>query len=281
MSTAATASVIETTVPQREEWFRWNEPRPNARLSLVCLPHAGGAASSFRDWPRQVSQAIDVCPVQLPGRENRGRTPPFTKMGPLLEALVAALRPHIERPYAIYGHSLGALIGFELVRRLRHEGRPLPLCLFVASRRAPQLKSPVPTIHRLSDDGLVEWLKRAAGTSDILLKNERWLRFYLPALRADLELSEAYHYTAEAPLPCPIFAFCGTQDAVLTRDELDAWREQTTARFTLDCFPGGHLFYLSSSPAAGHVAAFEPELLRSTVAKRALGLLASNGCAHE
>jgi surfactin synthase thioesterase subunit len=117
-------------------------------------------------------------------------------MGPLLEALVAALRPHIERPPPFTAIAWGRSSASSLCGGSGTKETP-PLCLFVASRRAPQLKSPCPTIHRLSDDGLVEWLKRAAGTSDILLKNERWLRFYPPALRADLELSEAYHYTAE------------------------------------------------------------------------------------
>jgi surfactin synthase thioesterase subunit len=262
-------------------WLRWIEPRPYARLTLLCLPHAGGGASSFKAWGRDAPPEIDVCAVQLPGRENRTNASPLTDIDVLLDALLAALQPHLGRPYAIYGHSLGALIGFELVRRLRRQRRRLPVGLFVGSRRAPQLPSPVPTIHRMPDEVLVQWLKRAAGTADLLLTNERWLRFYLPALRADLSLSEGYRYTPEAPLPCPIFAFGGSDDAVLAHHELDAWRVQTRDTFRLSLYPGGHLFHLAESSGEGTSPSFRPEMLTAHVTELALGLLDREEDHHE
>jgi surfactin synthase thioesterase subunit len=280
--TLAEASLPTERAPElATEWLRWVEPRPQARLALLCLPHAGGGASSFKAWAHQVPPEIEICPVQLPGRENRTHTPPLTDMDAVLDALLAVLRPRLERPYAIYGHSLGAVIGFELMRRMRREGRRLPLGLFVGSRRAPQLASPVPMIHQLPDDVLIQWLKRAAGTAESLLSNERWLRFYLPALRADLSLSEGYRYRHDAPLPCPIFAFGGAHDAVLSREELDAWREQTSETFHLKLYPGGHLFHMSESPGLGTLPAFRPEMLTAAIADRALTLLDREEDRHE
>jgi medium-chain acyl-[acyl-carrier-protein] hydrolase len=247
-------------------WIRWGQRYPDARLRLVCLPHAGGAASAFRGWAQDLGPRIEVLPIQYPGRENRFALAPFTRMAPLVEELARALRPELDRPYAIYGHSLGALIGFELARRLRREGGPMPLCLFAASRRAPHLRSAISDVHKLPDAQLVTWLQRAAGTDSALLNNRRWLRYYLPALRADLEVSEDYEYRAEAPLPCPIAAFGGSADRVLAVAELAAWRDQTSAAFELQLCAGGHLFYLSSAPADGAVPAFEPAMLRAAIA---------------
>src|SRR5262245_63225231 len=115
-----------------ERWLAYVSPRPAASVRLFCFPYAGGGASVFRGWADCLPGAVEVCPVQMPGRETRFREPAFTRLPPLVEALAASLRPHLDRPFAFFGHSLGALVAFELARRLRRDRGPEPIRLFAS-----------------------------------------------------------------------------------------------------------------------------------------------------
>lgn len=225
-----------------DSWVTCPMPNPQAWLRLFCFPYAGGGASNFLTWSDDLPPDIEVCPIQLPGRENRLRKMPFTRLPPLVQALVQALLPYLDTPFAFFGHSMGALIGFELARQLRRQYGLGPVHLFVSGHRAPQIPNPRPLIHQLPESAFVEELRRFDGTPELVLQNTEVMEVFLPILRADFSICETYIYSPEDPLECPISAFGGLQDLLVSRHDLEAWRDQTLGSFTLRMFPGGHFF---------------------------------------
>lgn len=223
-------------------WFAGFKPNLKARLRLFCFPCGGNGASLFRDWADNLPPEIEICPVQLPGRENRYSEPPFTQVWPLVQTLVQ-IQAFEERPFAFFGYSMGALIGFELARELRRQNKSSPVHLFVAAYRAPQLATPLPHLTvDVSDSAVMEELRLAGGMPDWILQNERIMQKLLPTIRADMQLVKTYTYSPEAPLNCPISAFGGTEDALVSQSQLSAWREQTRSFFAMKMFPGNHFF---------------------------------------
>jgi medium-chain acyl-[acyl-carrier-protein] hydrolase len=200
----------------------------------------------FRTWASELQPTIEICPIQLPGREGRLREPPFTRLEPLAVALAAALAPAMDRPFAFFGHSMGALIGFELARHLRAVGRPEPIYLAVSAYGAPQLPRRRQPIHHLSDVAFTEELRRLNGTPTELLEHAELMQLVLPTLRADFALVEEYSYVDEPPLGCPIAAFGGLEDFEAPRESLEPWRKQTSKSCALRMLPGEH-FFLNSS----------------------------------
>ena len=226
-------------------WFKYCTIRSRPRLRLFCFPHAGGGASQFRLWGEELPEYIEVYPVQLPGREERFGERPFTEFSRLLPSLKAAIFPYIDRPFAFLGHSMGALICFELARYLRRCNLPMPRHLFVSAHRAPQLPRRDACIHTLPSAQFIQAIDKLAGTPLELLNNAEAMETFLPLLRADFTLCETYTYTQEEPLPASLSACGGMMDDSVSSRELDAWRAQTTSAFNLLLFPGAH-FYLQS-----------------------------------
>jgi medium-chain acyl-[acyl-carrier-protein] hydrolase len=200
----------------------------------------------FRTWPDDLPPDIEVCPVQLPGRESRLKEPPFTRLKHLVQTLVPLLCPYLSIPFAFFGHSMGALISFELARQLRRRSGLSPVHLFVSGRPAPPIPAPDPPIHELPESAFVEELRRLNGTPESVLQNPELMQLVLPILRADFALSETFVYSTEDPLDCPISAFGGLQDGEVSHNDLAAWREQTHSSFTLRIFPGNHFFLQSA-----------------------------------
>ena len=229
-------------------WVTCPRPNPQARLRLFCFPYAGGAASAFCIWTGSLPREVEVCPIQFPGREGRLGEAPFSRLESLIEALVPAIRPYLDRPYAFFGHSMGATIGFELAHQLCVQGNPGPLHLFVSGSRAPQVPSLDQPIHHLPDEEFIEKLRRFNGTPEAVLQNAELMWVFLPILRADLTLHETYVYTASEPLACPVSAFGGLEDREVSHDDLNAWRELTRGEFILRMFPGDHFFLRSARP---------------------------------
>lgn len=212
-------------------------------MRLFCFPYAGGGASIFRAWSGHLPQDIEVCPVQLPGREDRLLETPFTNLPMLLDALVPAVLPYLDMPYALFGHSMGSLISFELVRYLhRMEYSHMPVCLFVSGHSAPQIPDPDPPTYHLPDSEFIEELRRLEGTSEELLQNTEFLQLLMPLLRADFTLCDTYKYVHGKALNCPISAFGGLQDPDVPQDGISAWRVQTSGLFRLRFFEGDHFF---------------------------------------
>ncbi|MFL5654926.1 MAG: thioesterase II family protein [Ktedonobacteraceae bacterium] len=228
--------------PTVDPWIQFWQPKLQARLRLFCFPYAGGGASIFRTWSEILPPQIEVCPVQLPGRESRLLEAPFSHLFSLIEPLTQALLPYLDMPCAFFGHSMGALISFELVRYLRRQHGLSPVHLLVSARRAPQLIAPDPPIHHLPEPQFVEELRRLKGTPEEVLQTTELLQLLIPFLRADFALCETYLYTPGEALTCPVSVFGGLQDEEVSRDMLTAWREQTRGSFKLRLFVGDHFF---------------------------------------
>ncbi|HZU68578.1 MAG TPA: thioesterase II family protein [Ktedonobacteraceae bacterium] len=230
-------------------WIFGARPNPQARFRLFCFPYAGGGASIYRTWLNGLQAEVEVLPVQLPGRENRLKESPFDRFESLLEALVEALHPFCTVPFAFFGHSMGALVSFELARWLRRQYSLLPVHLFASAYRAPQTPIVGPLLHTLPEPALVQKLLQLNGTSREVLENDELRQFLLPILRADFAVCETYHYEPQEPLACPITVFGGLQDTRVSRFELALWREQTCSRFSQRMLPGDH-FFLQSARAS-------------------------------
>lgn len=235
-----------TTSAPVTPWIAYARPSPQARLRLFCFPYAGGGAAIYRPWVSDMPSEIEVLPVQIPGRENRLREVPFTRISALVPVLAEALEPFMTMPFAFFGHSLGALTAFELTRYLRRIQAPLPLHLFMSGHPAPHVPNPDPPIHQLPDSEFMDELRRFNGTPEELLGHDEMMRLLLPTLRADFELYETYVHSVEEPLACAISALGGLGDVEVSREDSAAWREQTSAPFTLRMFPGNH-FFLNSA----------------------------------
>jgi medium-chain acyl-[acyl-carrier-protein] hydrolase len=247
--------MVMTGLAATDRWFPFIRPRPGAEVRLFCFPYAGGGASVFRDWAGRLPGHVEVCPVQLPGRETRFREPAFTRVAPLVEALAQSLRPKLDRPFAFFGHSLGALVAFELSRRLQRDYRLQPTRLFVSACEAPQIRSPGKALHTLPPAEFREELHRLNGTPDAILDNDELMELLLPTLWADFSVYETYTYVSGPPLTCPITVLGGLSDDTVSRQGLDAWCEQTTGPFRLLQLPGDHFFLNSAQPLLIHALA--------------------------
>lgn len=209
---------------------------------MFCLPYAGGGASIYRGWGASLPADIEVCPVQIPGRESRMREEPIRRAEPLAKAITDALQPYMNLPFVFFGHSMGAMLSFEMARELRRRGQPQPLHVFVSGRRAPQLPAREEPIYDLPEPEFLVKLRELNGTPEEVLQHEELMRLLIPLLRADFEVNETYAYTQEEPLDCGISAFGGLGDEDVTRDDTAAWQEQTRGRFRMRMLPGDHFF---------------------------------------
>jgi surfactin synthase thioesterase subunit len=227
-------------------WLLLRPGRPKALLRLFCLPYAGGGSSAYRDWQSGFPSEIEVCPVQLPGRENRFSEPPATSMPSLVRALAAGLRPFLDRPFALFGHSLGALVAFELCQELRSMGQPVANHLFASARRAPHLPDRRPPIHHLPDEAFVAELRRLNGTPEEVLGDSDLMELILPTLRADFTIAETYRWKQRPPLDCPITVFAGRDDPETTPAEVEGWRTHTRGALRVELLPGDHFFVYHS-----------------------------------
>jgi surfactin synthase thioesterase subunit/DNA-binding MarR family transcriptional regulator len=223
-------------------WIRTFHPASAARGQLACFPHAGGPASYYLPISRALSPSVEVLAVQYPGRQDRRGEKGIDSIGELADAITPHLLRATDRPLALFGHSMGATLAFEVALRLEQQGVQ-PLALFVSGRRAPTCVRDE-YVHLGDDDALVAEIRRLDGTDAQLLKDEDIRKMALPAIRTDYTAVETYRYEPGPPLRTPIYAHIGDQDPKVTVEEATAWRERTSGHFELQIYPGGH-FYLN------------------------------------
>jgi medium-chain acyl-[acyl-carrier-protein] hydrolase len=204
------------------------------------------------------SPGLKLLTVQLPGREERLSEPPCTRLSEVVEGLARALDPYLDQPFAFFGHSMGALISFEVTRRLRQLGKPQPVHLFVSAHRAPQLPSRQPALHRLPRPAFWREVYRLGGTPAEVLQNPELMELAEPLLRADFAICETYQYLRERALDTPVSVFGGRFDEWVSLDELAAWRDLTRGEFKLRMFASNHFFVHSARVAL--VRAIEADL---------------------
>ncbi len=229
----------------RSCWVQVSRPRPAARLRLICLPAAGGGASRYRDWPAHLPDDVEVVSVQLPGRESRFDEPPIKSMEQLIGPLLDGLAGYLVPPFALFGHSMGALIAFELVRQLRPRG-VAPVHLFASGCRAPDLPSRSPDRHALPDREFLTSIQELGGIPPELLAEREFLDAMLATLRSDCTLVETYVCRPQAPLSCPVSAFGGLLDEEVPAEDVRAWARHTTGPFGVHLLPGDHFFVNSA-----------------------------------
>ena len=230
-------------------WFKPLRRVTGARTRLLCIPFAGGGAWTFRPWPAKLPDDCDVLGVQLPGREDRLGDDPFTHLGPLVSALADAALPVLSdgTPYAVFGHSMGALIAYELQRELARRGAPLAGQLFVSGYRAPDLPAPYPPIHELADGEFVDEVARLYDAiPPAAREHEELMELLLPGLRADISVCDTYAHVEGEPLPCPIHVFGGEGDHHVSRADLEAWGALSAGRVEVTMLPGDHFFITTS-----------------------------------
>ena len=233
----------------RNPWIVCPKPIPGARLRLFCIPFAGGDTWIFQKWWTRVPNDVEVCSIRLPGRGARISERPFTELTPLVSALAQALEEYLESPYALFGHSMGSLIAFELARHFRRYLQLSPAHLFVAAHRAPHLPNLYPLISHLPDHLFIAELARRHSVPHQMLYNKDLMHLVLPTVRADLSMCEKYIHAVEPPLDCPISGFGGSRDDMVDLFSLDAWSLHTRVSFSRRLFPGNHFFLSTSQPA--------------------------------
>jgi medium-chain acyl-[acyl-carrier-protein] hydrolase len=222
-----------------QRWFkRFRRPAPGA-TALLCLHHAGGNAAMFREWPRLLPPSIDPIAVQLPGRADRSDEPPFQAMDELVDSLVEAVRPLLDRPFAMFGASMGARVGWSLAHALRERALPMPRALYVSASSAPSLDREVRGWNG-PDEGLVRYMRTLGGTPARLLEDRESLGAIVATLRADLTVLSTHTYQPDVLLDLPITAFAGAADEESPPRRIEPWGAETTGPFVMNVIDGGH-----------------------------------------
>ena len=234
--------------PRRNSNNRWFESLSTSStplLRLFCFPYAGGSAHVFREWQRHFPPEIDVCLVHLPGRARRIAETPHTRLQSLVEEVADAIRPELQNKFALYGHSMGALISFELARELRRRNYDSPLHLFLSACRAPTMVKDGPPTFNLPLQEFMAEIQKLNGTPKEFLQHPEFQRALLPLLRADFEITDTYTYLAEPPIDSPITIYGGEHDHLVPLRSLAPWCLQTSAECSSRIFSGDHFFIQS------------------------------------
>jgi medium-chain acyl-[acyl-carrier-protein] hydrolase len=233
-----------------DAWWVVPVPRPAARLRLFCFPYAGGSATAYHRIAQRLPADIEAVSLQVPGRGFRLREPAVTSWTALLDAVMAAIGPRLDRPFALLGHSMGALVAFEIARRLRRGGHEA-VRLFASAAPAPRVTRALRVSTALGSAEFWSAVHALYGTPTQVLADPELLGLVVPPLKVDFEMVAAYAYAAEAPLATPVVAMVGTEDPVVSRGDAEAWREETSAGFAMHEIAGRHLYL---NEAAGQAA---------------------------
>lgn len=225
----------------RQQWFDPEKPPGETRLRLFCFPYAGGSASAFRGWQGSLCDGVEVLAARLPGRADRWREPPLTELTTFVEVFAQQLADYLDKPFAFFGHSMGALVSFDLSRKLRRDHGREPEHLFVASCNPPLPDKPMPVLASLNDEDLRAKLL-SLGLDEEVLADDDLMEILLPLVRADLHVADGYVDQSGEQLDCPVTAFHGRDDPMVSAEEMAMWSRGTRGPFALHTVSGAHLF---------------------------------------
>lgn len=221
-------------------------PKPLAKLRLFCLPHAGGTSTAFREWADDLPGAIELCIVEIPGHGYRLNEALMHRLQPLVMQVAQDIEPYLDKPFVIFGHSMGNLLGFELSHYLQNAYQKTPVHLFLSGRGAPHLPPREEPIHQLPEDQFIQKITEYNGTPKEVLQHKELMDLMLPILRCDFEVCETYRFSPKPPFSFPMTIFGGLSDPGSTKSDLQEWKRYTTASFSLRMFPGDHFFIFSA-----------------------------------
>ena len=245
-------------------WLCRLSVRPTAAARLICFPYAGGRAALFRPWADALPADVDVWAVQLPGRDSRHRERPIASVRAIVDAVAPAVLAELDRPYVLFGHSMGALLAFEVARALQARGA-LAAALLLSGRRGPHLPSREADIHALDNDAFVaEINRRYASIPAELLRHPDVMELLMPVLRADMTAIETHVVAPGEPLTCPVTVFGGDADPFASPSELQAWQQYARLPIRTRLFTGGH-FYFNEPPVLAELLADVHSTLQSLV----------------
>lgn len=228
------------------KWLPSFRPDRHARLRLFCFPYAGGSARVFHSWKDLMPCEVDVCPIELPGRGSRIDEPLKDDFRALTESLFTSIRPFLDVEFAFFGHSMGALIGFDLACLIRAMQMPGPSFLLISGQKPPSRSEASHPVCSITDPVLAKELDRLNGTPREVLGNSHLMSMLLPILRADYTVIDTYHYSPQRPLSCGIVAFGGLNDPEVTRCDLNSWQAYTNSSLEVVMLPGDHFFIHSA-----------------------------------
>ncbi|MCY0941375.1 thioesterase II family protein [Streptomyces antarcticus] len=230
-----------------DEWFRTFGEPVRGTLRLICFPHAGGAASAFLPMSRALAPDIEVLAVQYPGRQDRFHETPVEDIGLLADHIARALRPRLDRPYALFGHSMGAIVAYETARRLEQRSPAGPRRLFLSGHGTPSAE---PCAHGSldRDEDVIAEMRGLGGTVGTVLRDPDLMALVLPSVRADYKALGKYSWTPGPRLACPITALLGDSDPVVTPEAAAAWSGYSAATTDVHVFPGGHFYLEEHTP---------------------------------
>ncbi|GAA0401674.1 thioesterase II family protein [Streptomyces luteireticuli] len=235
---------MTTTTANQREWLRSFHPAPGARVRLVCFPHAGGSASYYFPMSASLAPDVDVVAVQYPGRQDRRNEPCIDDIGQLADRIDEVLTADglgSGAPYAFFGHSMGAVLAFEVALRRERRGEPGPVRLFASGRRAPG-RFRDERVHQGDDAAVIAEMRLLGGTDSRWLQDRELMAMVLPVLRADYRAVERYRAGAGARIAAPVTILTGDTDPRTSAEEADAWREHTSGGCAVSTFSGGHFF---------------------------------------
>lgn len=230
-----------------DNWISIPKVAKDAKIRVFFFPFAGGGAGIYYQWAKDFPSNIEVCCVNLAGREKRFLEKAESNFSNLISDLYRAILPYTNKPFAFFGHSMGALISYELAILFRKNSNILPSCLFLSARSAPHIKHNQEHIHNLPDDLFVERLhKRYNGIPSVIMSEKDLLNLFLPTLRADIKMVELHEHKEKEALSCPIVAFCGSEDNIATKENVSSWKDYTLSNFDIEIIEGDHFFINTS-----------------------------------
>jgi surfactin synthase thioesterase subunit len=237
---------MTTDAGTRDDWVRRFHPASPDATRLVCFPHAGGSASFYLPFSAKVAPELEVFAIQYPGRQDRRLERRMEDIGELADNIFQALRSMTDRPLAFFGHSMGAILAYEVALRLERDGTVLRH-LFASGRRAPS-RQRLERVHEQDEKGVIAELRLLSGTDSSILSDAEMIEMIMPAIKSDYRAIESYRHRPGQELTCPVTALVGDSDPRVSVDDAKAWGDHTAAAFDLRVLPGGHFYLVDQAP---------------------------------